>query len=309
MAQSNDRPLRFIDIGANLTDSMYQGIYGNSKKHEPDLDQVINRAFQAGLDKIIITAGTHHETVQALELCTNHENLYTTCGYHPTRCNEFNDSNENEILHQMKELIEKNSEKIVAIGEFGLDYERTQFCDIDQQKRYFEFQLKHLIVLNKPLFLHNRAASKDLYDILYKYRDQITAGGVIHSFDGTLDEALQFIQLGYFIGINGCSMKTQTNLDVIKQLPLENILVETDAPWCGIKQSHASNSHVKTQLTTEMVKKEKWIAGKMIKDRNEPCTIIQICEVIHSIRGKQESFDELCEKIYLNTKRLFFSAQ
>jgi len=163
-----------------------------------------------------------------------------------------------------------------------------------------------LISLNKPLFIHNRAASQDLYEILNKYRDQITKSGIIHSFDGTLEEALQFIQLGYFIGLNGCSMKTQNNLDVIKQLPLDKILVETDSPWCGIKPSHASYSHIKTQFTSEMVKKEKWISGKIVKDRNEPCTIIQICEVIHSIRGNQESFDELCEKIYLNTKRLFF---
>ncbi|CAF2387039.1 unnamed protein product [Rotaria sp. Silwood2] len=297
------------NIGANLTDGMYQGVYGSSKKHDSDLDQVIKRAFQSGVDKIIITAGTHNETIQALELCLQYENLYTTCGYHPTRCSEFNESNENEILNQVIELCQKNSEKIVAIGEFGLDYERTQFCDIEQQKRYFEFQLKHLISLNKPLFLHNRAASKDLYDILYKYRDQITKGGVIHSFDGTLDEALQFIQIGYFIGLNGCSMKTQTNLDVIKQLPLDKILVETDAPWCGIKPSHTSHSHIKTQFTSEMVKKEKWTSGKMVKDRNEPCTIIQICEVIHSIRDNQESFEELCEKIYFNTKQLFFSDQ
>ncbi|CAF0823045.1 unnamed protein product [Adineta steineri] len=288
---------------------MYQGIYGSSKKHESDLDHVINRAFKSGVEKIIITAGTHQETIQALELCSKYENLYTTCGYHPTRCNELNESNEDEILKQMIDLCEKNAEKIVAIGEFGLDYERTQFCGIDQQKRYFEFQLKHLISLKKPLFLHNRASSQDLYDILYKYRDEIKAGGVIHSFDGTLDEALQFIQLGYFIGLNGCSMKIQNNLDVIKQIPLNKILVETDAPWCGIKQSHASYSHMNTQFTSELVKKEKWIAGKMVKDRNEPCTIIQICEVIHSIRDKKESFDELCETIYLNTKHLFFSDQ
>ena len=64
------------------------------------------------------------------------DNLFTTCGYHPTRCNEFNDSNENEILNQMMTLLQKHSNKIIAIGEFGLDYERTQFCDVDQQKRY-----------------------------------------------------------------------------------------------------------------------------------------------------------------------------
>ncbi len=63
------------------------------------------------------------------------DNLYTTCGYHPTRCNEFNESNQDEILNQIIELCHKNSNKIVAIGEFGLDYARTQFCDIEQQKR------------------------------------------------------------------------------------------------------------------------------------------------------------------------------
>jgi len=80
-------------------------------KFHKDLDQVIKRAFQSGLEKIIVTAGTHHETIQALELCSKYDNLYTTCGYHPTRCNEFNESNENDILHQMMDLYEKNSKK------------------------------------------------------------------------------------------------------------------------------------------------------------------------------------------------------
>lgn len=62
------------------------------------------------------------------------ENLYTTCGYHPTRCSEFNETNENELLKEIIELCRINSNKIVAIGEFGLDYERTQFCDVEQQK-------------------------------------------------------------------------------------------------------------------------------------------------------------------------------
>lgn len=107
------------------------------------------------------------------------DNLYTTCGYHPTRCNELNLTNEDEVREKMLELCRKNSKKIVAIGEFGLDYERTQFCDVEQQKRYFEFQLKHLLCLNKPLFLHNRMSSQDLADILSKYRDENIKGGVV----------------------------------------------------------------------------------------------------------------------------------
>lgn len=63
------------------------------------------------------------------------ENLYTTCGYHPTRCSEFNENNEKEIVREMTELFRSHADRIVAVGEFGLDYERTQFCDIEQQKR------------------------------------------------------------------------------------------------------------------------------------------------------------------------------
>ena len=63
------------------------------------------------------------------------ENLFTTCGYHPTRCNEFTETNADELIRTMVDLCRIHSKKIVAIGEFGLDYERTQFCDIEQQKR------------------------------------------------------------------------------------------------------------------------------------------------------------------------------
>lgn len=63
------------------------------------------------------------------------ENVYTTCGYHPTRCNEFTEENADQLIRTMIDLCQNHSKKIVAVGEFGLDYERTQFCDIEQQKR------------------------------------------------------------------------------------------------------------------------------------------------------------------------------
>ncbi|CAF0936259.1 unnamed protein product, partial [Didymodactylos carnosus] len=142
-----------------------------------DLDQVIQRSFQNGLDKIIATSGTYAETLQSLELCSKYDNLYTTCGYHPTRCQEFAQNDENVLIEKMVDLLK--NDKVIAIGELGLDYERQQFCSIDIQKRYFEFQLKNLTsnsMNRKPLFLHNRSSTQDLYEILNRYRENIVGG-------------------------------------------------------------------------------------------------------------------------------------
>ena len=133
-----------------------------------DLDQVISRAFQSGVEKVFFISdflqrissscsdychgwytSRNYSSIRIMfkiwfdrpsivftSLTRDFlENLYTTSGYHPTRCNEFNESNEKEVIDQMIELCRMNPSKIVAIGEFGLDYERTQFCEIEQQKR------------------------------------------------------------------------------------------------------------------------------------------------------------------------------
>jgi len=111
------------------------------------------------------------------------------------------------------------------------------------------------------------------------------------------------MELGFLIGINGCSLRTAENLEVVRALPREMILLETDAPWCNIKATHAGHTHVRS--TWEEVKKpEKWEEGKCVKDRCEPCHIRQVLEVVAGCRG--EDAESLSAQVHENTLRVFF---
>ncbi|KAK9881417.1 hypothetical protein WA026_016307 [Henosepilachna vigintioctopunctata] len=293
---------RFIDIGANLTDSMYAGIYNNTLKHPNDLEYVLQRSWKAGLEKIIITGGSLSESQKALNLARTNDRLFCTVGCHPTRCTEFEEAESPSVyLESLKNVISEGKNKVVAIGECGLDYDRINFCPKEIQKKYFNLQLTITDHFNLPLFLHCRNAANDLYEILKAFNLK----GVIHSFDGTLNEANKFIELGYFIGLNGCSLKTAENLEVVKNLPVEKLLIETDCPWCEIRPSHASYKYIsKEHLSIMSVKKEKWSSECLVKSRNEPCNITCILDVIASV--KNVNSNELCEILFNNTNKLFF---
>ena len=171
--------------------------------------------------------------------------------------------------------------------------------------RFFEKQLELADKYDLPLFLHCRKAHEDLCEILERNKDKIRKGGVVHTFDGTLEEAKKLIAMGFHIGINGCSIKSQENLDVIKEIPNDKLMIETDAPWCEIRPTHASNKHVKTVF--DMVKnkeKKKWDKNVLVRGRNEPVCVIQILEVISAI--KNEDAEKLSEIFYQNTLDVFF---
>ena len=274
-----------VDIGANMLDPMFQGIYREKERHPGDLSAVLARTRSAGVTKLMVTAGTLQESRDALKLCRNScetpksselPELCCTVGVHPTRCSEFEDStiagDPESYLQQLLVVAQEAGDLCSAVGECGLDYDRLQFCPRETQLKYFQRQLLELAIpLQKPLFLHCRTsdAAKDLLRILAEVRSKLPpCPGVVHSFDGSIEDAQSFIQLGFFIGINGCSLKTAENLEMVKQLPENAILLETDAPWCGIKASHAGHGYIKTTWD-EVKKPEKWEEGKCIKDGSE----------------------------------------
>lgn len=296
---------KLIDIGANLTDPMFRGIYNSSRKHQDDFDHMLKRARENGVETIIITGGSLTESKEALNIAQKDDNLFSTVGCHPTRCLEFMNHKEGPVayLEELRELASKNRSKVVAIGETGLDYDRLHFCDKETQKEYFEKQIALAGETNLPLFLHNRNSTDDFVEILARNRDKFSsAGGVVHSFDGSPEDLGKILDLNLYIGINGCSLKTKENLETVKLVPTEKLMIETDCPWCEIRRTHASFEHVKTQFQKS---KNATDINLPVKNRNEPLNLTQVLEVLASVRG--EEIDNLAEQVYCNTNKLFFN--
>ena len=118
-----------------------------------------------------------------------------------------------------------------AFGEIGLDYDRLHFADKELQLRYFDAQLDVAERVQLPLFLHSRAASEDFERLLKPRLERLPRRGLVHSFTGTAEEMWRVVGLGLDVGVNGCSLKTEENLEVVRQVPLERLQIETDGPW------------------------------------------------------------------------------
>lgn len=289
---------------------MYNGEYNGKNKHSPDLDAVLDRAVDAGLSRIIITSGdldTFHQSVKMIEeykAAGKYDSLlYTTCGVHPTMAGEFEKDGVDPQKH-LQSLIDtalSHRSKIVAVGEFGLDYDRLHFCDKEKQLKYFELQFELAEKLQLPLFLHMRQCAFDFADIITRNRHRFSTG-VVHSFTGTAAEAQQMLDLNLYIGVNGCSLKTEENLDVVKSIPTEKMMIETDAPWCEIRPTHAGFKYVKTSFPS--AKREKWSRTLCVKGRNEPCHIVNVIEVIAALKGLE--VPALAETLFQNTMKVFF---
>ncbi|CAL5067003.1 unnamed protein product [Urochloa decumbens] len=298
--------VKLIDIAVNFTDAMFKGIYHGKQCHAADIPAVLARAWAAGVDRIIVTGGSLKESREALEIAETDGRLFCTVGVHPTRCGEFEEKGDPEghfqaLLALAKEGIEKG--KVVAVGECGLDYDRLHFCPADVQKKYFEKQFELAEAVKLPMFLHMRAAGEDFCEImsrnLYRF-----PGGVTHSFTDSAedrDRLLSFEKM--FIGVNGCSLKTNENLEVLQGIPVERLMIETDSPYCDIRNTHAGSQYVKSTWPSK--KKEKYEPDSMVKNRNEPCLVRQVLEVVAGCKGIAD-IEGLSKTLYHNTCRLFF---
>lgn len=192
------------------------------KEYYDNIPELIDRIKTSGIEKIIVNGCDMQTNLEVLELVKNYDIVYGALGFHPT---ELSDNYIQEI-EWLREHV--NDDKIVAIGEIGLDYHYPN-TDKKSQIKAFKKQLDIAKDFNKPIIVHSRDAINDTYNLLKEYE----LNGSIHCYSGSLEMAKEFTKLGYFIGVGGvCTYKNAKNIiNVIKNIPLAYILVETDSPY------------------------------------------------------------------------------
>ncbi len=187
-----------------------------------DIDGIIKRSRENNVENLILSCCDLESIKEGLEIIKMYPSIYLTIGLHP---DEIKDYNEN-IISYLENLIVNNS-KIIGIGEIGLDYFHNK-DNKQEQMNLFESQLQLAKKLDLPVVIHSRDATNDTISILKKYNLKTT----IHCFTGSLETANIYVKNGYLLGIGGVSTFKNTNLrEILKSIPLENIVFETDSPY------------------------------------------------------------------------------
>lgn len=191
------------------------------KEYYDDLDEIIKKINNNQVSRVINNGCDDKSNKEVLELLGKYGSMYGAIGIHPESADTYTE----EDLKFIEEHI--SDDKVVAIGEIGLDYYWTK-DNKDKQKELFEYQLKLAERVNKPVIIHSREATQDTIEILGKYNVK----GVIHSFSGSYETACIYIKMGFLLGINGVITFKNCNLkDVVDELDLGNIILETDSPY------------------------------------------------------------------------------
>jgi len=193
-----------------------------SKEYYEDLNKIINNCKKNQVNILIISGCDKKSIIEGLEIIKKYTNIYMTIGFHPSE----EDKTTEEDLIWLEKLINSN-DKIIGVGEIGLDYYWTK-NNKESQKILFKKQLDIAARLNLPVVIHTREATQETYNILKEYNLK----GIIHCYSGSLEMAKEYIKLGYKIGIGGVLTFKNSNLvEVVNNIDLKNITLETDSPY------------------------------------------------------------------------------
>lgn len=292
--------IRLFDIAANLADESFNGRYHGKHHHKNDVDVVIKRAQKYGVDKLLISSGYYKDCLHSYEICKVHPGCYGTIGIHPCRANEIL-HDEAAYYAKMETLFHDFKDVTVAVGECGLDYDRLEYSPKEVQKRAFPIHFHWAEKFGLPMYLHSRACKTDFLELLKLNRHRFPSA-VVHSYTGDEEELKALLDMGLYIGVNGCSLKTEANVDIVRKIPLDRIMLETDAPYCEIRNSHVGAKFLKTpRLPSKAV--EKYDPNFIVKNRNEPARMVEVLEAVAAI--KEVDQETLAIHAYENTCKLF----
>lgn len=236
---------------------------------DADREAVIQRARAAGVRRQVLPAIDAAGWQGLAELCTPDSGLYPAYGLHPI----YLDAHRNEHLTQLRDWLQR--QRPVAVGECGLDH-YVEGLDADRQRRYFEAQLHLAREFDLPVIIHARRAVEEIIGILRRIGG---LRGVVHSFPGSLQQAEQLHKLGFLLGFGGpvTYERAKRLRKVVAQLPLEQLLLESDAP-------DQPDSSIRGQ-------------------RNEPARVRHVLDVVAELRGEDPA--SIAQASSANAERLF----
>lgn len=253
--------MMIIDSHAHLDDSRF----------DYDRDMIIKNLKNNGIELVINIGADLKTSIASVSLADKYDNIYAAVGVHPHSAKEM----DNSTIEILKSFAKRD--KVVAIGEIGLDFHYDN-SPRDIQRKWFKEQLKLAKEVDLPVIIHTREAAQETFDILKEAQDG-SLRGVLHCYSGSVEMALEYIKLGFYISIAGpvTFNNAKVTKEVAKAVPLDKLLIETDCPY----------------LTPMPYR------GK----RNEPMFTKYVAETIAEIRGI--TFDELAKATNKNTKELF----
>lgn len=215
-----------------------------------DVDEIINSMESQGLENIVTIGTTIEDSIDSIALAEKHKNIYATVGIYP----EYSNLTTEEDLKKLKEIAKH--EKVVAIGEIGLDY-HNEVYDSEAQKKLFIRQLEIADELGLPFCIHCRKAVSDLYEVLSTHKHLIKHGGLMHCYSEGAEWVKKFIELGMYISFSGNITYKKSDRSFLKDIPLDRIVVETDAPYLSPEPRRGKENRPEyVKLTAERIADE-----------------------------------------------------
>jgi TatD DNase family protein len=242
------------------------------KAFDADRAEVIHRAVGAGVTRMITIGVDVPSSRRAIETAERYEAVYAAVGVHPNDCAGFDAA----VLDEIRSLAQHP--KVVAIGEIGLD-DYWHKVDRDTQARALRTQLELAAEIDKPVIIHSREAAADVVTMLEDFTQRARITGTLHSYFDDLAIAQRAFAIGFCIGVTGpiTFKKSDREREIIRQVPLDRVLIETDAPF----------------LTPVPHRGE----------RNEPAYVRHVAEMVASARG--QAVAEIAQQTTHNAARLF----
>lgn len=195
----------------------------DDKQFDKDRDAILSSMNENGVDFILNSGESLRASKAGVELGKKYDFIYSASGIHPSNTKNMTE----EIYNEIKEFTK--NEKVVAIGEIGLDYHYDN-TNKEKQRYWFKRQLEMAKELSMPVIIHSRDAAQECFDII---KESGVNKGIIHCYSGSPEMALAYVKLGFYIGIGGVLTynNAKKTVDCVRILPLNKIVLETDCPY------------------------------------------------------------------------------